>query len=360
MTRGTVRERIGRLWRERLSPLERILWSSLAPLSLIYGAAVKVRGLWWRLMAVRAPVAVVSVGNLTVGGSGKTPFTLFLANLLRSQGYRVAIVSRGYGRNTDRALLVSAGGQIQVGPEESGDEPLMLAHFFAGSIAVARRRIDAIKLLLAREVLDAILLDDGFQHLRLRRDLDIVLVRHPELPNQWTLPAGPLREPRSALRRAGAIVRVGVGGFGSAHDVQSLWAELRPGGFISSSEGVWRCAPLVLASRRVLAVCGIARPESFAMMLEAQGATITELLQFSDHHTYGERDWRVIHAAARTADFVITTEKDLVKLERLSPALSALYALHLEATMNERDTARLTALVCSRIDQNRAARDSQT
>lgn len=357
MTEGLVEGFIVRLWGARLSPIERILWSALAPASLIYGAVARVRALWWRSMAVRAPVAIVSVGNLTVGGSGKTPFTLFLGNLLHSRGYRVAIVSRGYGRKTGRALLVSVGGRIQAGPEESGDEPLMLAHFFAGSIAVARRRIDAIRLLLAREALDVILLDDGFQHLRLRRDLDIVLVRHPELPNQWTLPAGPLREPRSALRRADAIVCVAVGKLGLADNDQSgvpnVSAELKPGGFIRSIEGVWRCVPLVLASRRVLAVCGIARPESFAAMLEARGATVTELLQFPDHHPYSERDWRMIHAAARTADFVITTEKDLVKLERFSPALGALYALHLEATMDERDTSRLITLVCSRIESAR-------
>ncbi|MGH7881081.1 MAG: tetraacyldisaccharide 4'-kinase, partial [Candidatus Binataceae bacterium] len=199
-----------RLWEPDLSGVRAPLWAALTPLAALYVGALGLRARWWRKMAQSSPVATISVGNLTLGGNGKTPFTLFLARRLRARGYRVAIVSRGYGRDRSRGpALVADGGRILLPISAAGDEPAMMAHAFDGPIAVARRRIDAIRMLLARGPLDAVILDDAFQHRGLRRDLDLVLVgARRSLGNGWVLPAGPLREPRSSLQRADAIIEV--------------------------------------------------------------------------------------------------------------------------------------------------------
>jgi tetraacyldisaccharide 4'-kinase len=151
---------------------------------------------WWRTRSASAGVPTISVGNLTVGGNGKTPFTLFLAARMRARGLAVAIVSRGWGRAIDRGnpMLVSDGTRCLKSPREAGDEPVMMAKSFGGPIAVARRRIDAIRLLCARGRFDAVILDDGFQHLRLHRDLDLLLINAARgFGNGWVLPAGPMR-----------------------------------------------------------------------------------------------------------------------------------------------------------------------
>src|SRR5260370_40494394 len=124
----------------------RPLWPAHLPASALYSVALAIRERWWRMMARHAGVTTISVGNLTVGGNGKTPFTLFLASRLRAQGLSVGIVSRGWGRSGSGAQRVSAGTRILIGPDVAGDEPVMMAKSFYGPIAVARRRIDAIKL----------------------------------------------------------------------------------------------------------------------------------------------------------------------------------------------------------------------
>ncbi len=171
------------------------------------------------MMKLRAPVLTVSVGNLTVGGTGKTPFTLFLASRLQSHGLRVGIVSRGYhrARSKARAELVADGGKLKVSPEDAGDEPAMMAKSFTGPIAVARRRLDGIELLSKLGPLDAVIMDDAFQHVRLNRDVDLVLVSNERgFGNGWMLPAGPMRESIRAVGRADAIIVMNSGTGASA------------------------------------------------------------------------------------------------------------------------------------------------
>src|SRR5260370_19766413 len=203
------RPRIERLWQRDL-PIHLLpAWTGLAAMAGFYRIGVSARHLYWRTMKQRSPVMTVSVGNLTVGGTGKTPFTLFLASRLQSHGLRVGIVSRGYGRarSKARAELVADGGQLKISPEDAGDEPAMMAKTFTGPIAVARRRIDAIELLGQRGRLGAVILDDGFQHVRLNRDVDLLLVSSGSgFGNGWMLPAGPMREPLRAVGRADAII----------------------------------------------------------------------------------------------------------------------------------------------------------
>src|SRR5712692_2000785 len=195
------------LWQRDLPTHLWPLWAALTPASALYSVALAIRERWWPMMARHAGVTTMSVGNLTVGGNGKTPFTLFLAARLRAQGLNVGIVSRGWGRRGSGAQLVSDGPRILLGPDEAGDEPVMMAKSFDGPIAIARRRIDAIRLLQKLGRLDLVLLDDGFQHMRVRRDVDVLVVNFERgFQNGWTLPAGPMRERLGAARRAQIVV----------------------------------------------------------------------------------------------------------------------------------------------------------
>ncbi len=318
------------------------------------------------MMARHAGVTTISVGNLTVGGNGKTPFTLFLASRLRAQGLSVGIVSRGWGRRGSGAQLVSDGTRTLLGPDEAGDEPVMMAKCFDGPIAVARRRIDAIKLLAQRFPLDAVILDDGFQHVRLKRDLDLVLVNAARgIGNGWILPAGPMREPLAALRRADAIIVIGPGQHSDdslntamrqvLRDKPILRAMILPCNLVHADHEGWRETPLALAGRRVLAVSGLADASGFHGMLRELGANLRRAIEYRDHHDYGPGDWENIVAAARDAEMVVTTEKDLVKLERFSSHGLSLYALRLEVSMDERDEGRLFAAIIERIRKPRVS-----
>jgi tetraacyldisaccharide 4'-kinase len=348
-----------RLWGP--PPVRRLRWMAMAPLSVVYAGVLAARSAWWERYARTPPLPTVSVGNLTVGGNGKTPFTLFLAARLQQRGLRVGIVSRGYGRQpSSGARLVSDGRHIAMTPRQAGDEPVMMAKSFDGPIAIARRRIDAINLLAANDLADVVVLDDGFQHVRLRRDFDLLLVSQSVgLGNGWVLPAGPLRETPAAIQRAGALVVIeSFGGANSSIDFSArdilhgkavLRACLTPSSLTHSDNGHWRDAPLMIDGRRLVAVCGIANPAGFHAMLGALGANPLATLDYPDHHDYSPGDWKNIQAAARQAEMVITTEKDLVKLERFAGGEFPLCALRLHATMEPHDEDQLLALILERI-----------
>jgi tetraacyldisaccharide 4'-kinase len=329
------------------------------PLSLVYSGLLKVRAAWWRHYSQVARLPVVSVGNLTVGGNGKTPFALFLARRLRECGLGAGIVSRGYGGRSRAARLVSDHRRILMTPRQAGDEPVMMAKWFDGPVAIARRRIDAIKLLAANRLAEVVVLDDAFQHVRLRRQCDLVLFnQNVGLGNGRLLPAGPLREPLTALERADAIVFVQCLGLGSSSNAVepeiarhkiALQARLEPASLTYSDKGDWQQMPLMLKGRRVAAVSGLANPSGFRAMLHTLGASIVAALDYPDHHEYKPRDWKKIEALARDAEMIITTEKDLVKLEHLAPSQFPLFALHLKVLMEPPDENQLLALVLERL-----------
>ena len=355
------------LWQRDLPTHLWPLWAALTPASALYSSALTIRERWWRMIARHAGVTTISVGNLTVGGNGKTPFTLFLATRLRAQGLSVGIVSRGWGRRGSGAQLVSDGTRILLGPDVAGDEPVMMAKCFDGPIAVARRRIDAITLLARRFPLDAVILDDGFQHLRLKRDLDLVLVSAARgFGNKRVLPAGPMREPLTALRRADAVIVMGPDEHCDdslntvmrhvLHDKPDLLrdnpilrAMIRPRNLVHAEREGWRETPLAFAGRRVVAVSGLADASGFHAMLRELGANLMRAIEYPDHHDYGPGDWENIVAAASDAEMAVTTEKDLVKLERFSSPGLSLYALRLEVSMDERDEGRLFAAIMEHI-----------
>jgi tetraacyldisaccharide 4'-kinase len=356
------RSRLERLWSENRTRGDRILSIPLMAAGGLYRGTLAARNLWWRWRALEPGVPTLSVGNLTVGGNAKTPFTVFVAARLRARGLDVAIVSRGYGakRTAARATLVAAGGSLLLDPEVTGDEPAMMARRFEGPIVVARRRIDAIRLLAREHPVDAVVLDDAFQHTRLRRDLDLVLVsRERGFGNARMLPAGPMREPLAALARADAVVIVSSGdNLPSAITPRQmkrierrpvLHAVVRPRCLVNVERGQWRETSAAIGGRRVLAVSGLANPAGFYAMLRELDADLVGVLEYPDHHAYTSADWHALGEAARNVDMVITTEKDLVKLERFPFARDSLYALRIEVAMAPQDARALDDLIALRM-----------
>lgn len=347
---------IEHIWFGRTRWYEAPLWLVLAPAAAIYSMLHAVRNAFWRILRRRAPVRTISVGNLTVGGNGKTPFTLYLASRLRAHGLSVGIVSRGFGRRRmrgARAALVSDGREIKLGAEEAGDEPVMMAKAFAGPIAVARRRLDGIRLLKQSFNPDVVILDDAFQHSRLARDVDLVMVnRERGLGNGWRIPAGPMREKLGAIGRADAVILVssGIATAPSAlgprqmarlSKVPILRASMRPRALVRSEQGRWIEEPIAMAGRRVLAVSGLADPSGFYAMLREIETDLVGVLEYPDHHNYSSADWQMILNFSPDADMVLTTEKDLAKLEKFPFRRNSLYALRIEVVMNAEDAARL-------------------
>lgn len=353
------RPRIEDLWFGKLRWEQRAMVLGLTPASLAYRAAQNIRNAFWRFASKRAEVRTISVGNLTVGGNGKTPFTLFLASRLQAQGLSAGIVSRGFGRIADgnRAALVSDGNSIKLSAEDAGDEPVMMAKSFRGPIVVAKRRIEGIQLLRKIANPDVVVLDDAFQHRALGRDVDLVLVnRERGFGNGHLIPAGPLREPLRAIRRANAaiIVSSGIPDLPSAISsrqmkaisrVTTLRATLRPHSLVRYEQGNWTEVPVAMAGRKVVAVSGLADPSGFYAMLHEIETELIGVLEYPDHHVYNTTDWQTIVKAAMEADIVLTTEKDLVKLEKFPFARDSLYALRLEVAMSAEDLARLDEIV---------------
>jgi len=275
------------------------------PLSAVFGAGVALRNsLYARgvLKTHRLARPVVSVGNISVGGSGKTPFVIALGELLKERGIAFDVLSRGYGRSSKDIAIVNPQGTA----EEFGDEPLLIARKLEVPVIVGADRYRAGLLAEEKFTSRLHLLDDGFQHRRLHRDFDIVMLRSEDMQDTL-LPVGRLREPLSALRRAQAVV-------------------LEPGIPAPAEATVWRVQrKLVIKSpmRRVAAFCGIARPEQFFAALRSAKLDLAETIVFRDHHRYEQTDIdRLLQIKARTAaDGFVTTEKDMVKLEPFSAAL---------------------------------------
>jgi tetraacyldisaccharide 4'-kinase len=326
-----------RAWAAR-TPGERALRAVLVPAALAYGAVASLRNrLYDRgwLAAHRVPAQVLSVGNITVGGTGKTPATLWLAQRLSACGRRTGIVTRGYRKRRRGIVIVGEAGRALVGPAEGGDEAVMLARRFSGPVVAGERRARAAAFACARFALDTVVLDDGFQHRSLARDADLVLAGD-EAPTAWPLPAGPLREPADGLGRARAVLAVDAAP-PAPPGVPLFRGTLRPRCLVRlDADGEWVEEPLErLRGRMVTAVAGVARPARFADTLARAGVVVRELLAFPDHHAYGGGDVARIAAAAGGGP-VVTTEKDLVKLERL-PGLGALCALRVELEVEEGD-----------------------
>ncbi len=296
------------------------------------------------LRARRLSWPVISVGNISVGGSGKTPFVIMLGELLKQRGIEVDVLSRGYRRTTTGVLRVYPDGT----PEQFGDEPLLIARKLGCPVFVGEDRFNAG--LEAEETTGAAqpnrvhLLDDGFQHRQLHRDLDIVLLNQEDLSDKL-LPAGRLREPLSALQRADVVVAD-----------QDFPQDQLPGGEFQ----VWRIERNIVVpklDRPVIAFCGIARPQGFFSALRKHGLDVREEIVFRDHHRYTSDDVaRLIAAQARHAGSqLITTEKDAVNLGAHAAGLNSV-VVPLETRLTQADEA--VALMLATISEQRKARKS--
>lgn len=292
---------------------------------MILGAAARARrflhgaGL---LHAARLPRPVVSVGNLAMGGTGKTPHAIHLAQWLAGQGRRVGVLSRGYGRSSRGVRWVSDGEGPIVAAAEGGDEPVLIARSLPGvPVVVGESRYDAGRELLSKREVDLFLLDDGFQHLSLHRDLDLLLVECGRgLGNRMTAPLGFLREPPSHARFADALVitkcpdeesgRRCAASVPFPEDRPRAFTRYLPGGLVDRDGRPWSGAA---RGDEVFAFSGLARNGPFRDTLTACGFRVKGFLSFPDHHGYARGDLERIAGGSEGLP-VITTEKDLVRL----------------------------------------------
>ncbi|MGH7847003.1 MAG: tetraacyldisaccharide 4'-kinase [Candidatus Binatia bacterium] len=344
-----------RVW-ERRDSIGSLLWFLALPASLSYSLAVGARNLLYNggcLPTKRLPRAVVSVGNITVGGTGKTPTSAWLAQELAHRGYRVAILTRGYRRAKRNTVILEpdTAGVYPASKREIdavGDEAWMMAKLFGHKVAVGRSRYEAGSRLLEATEVDIFILDDGFQHRQLRRDVDLVLLGEDD--GGWMLPAGPFREPKSAIGRADLILVTSAKekweGVLEERRRRSVvfFASPQPECLRSWENGRWHERPLsVLAGTKVLAVCGIAKPDFFYRMISDWQAEIVEVVEFEDHHAYSQKDWQRINRSARKAELIVTTEKDIIKLMHFPFAKGRLLGLRVAMAI-ERGNALVDAV----------------
>ena len=298
----------------------------------IYGAIAAWRRRWYgrdpsRRERLSRPV--ISIGNLRAGGSGKTPAVGHIAKLLLQLGHKPAILTRGYARrvHTPGVTIVSDGMSVLETIDTSGDEPLMLARALAGVPVLVNADRHASGLLAESRFGTTVhLLDDGFQHLKLERDIDLLLASEEDLSDR-VLPAGHLRERLDSAAAADAVI------VPAERDdaVEYVRRALGVNTAFRMSRSITRPA----TSGRVFAIAGIARPERFFSDLRAAGWAVAGTMAFSDHHDYGRADVERIAAAARAAgvDTVVTTEKDAVRLEGHPPAGLALTPIPLTVSI---------------------------
>jgi tetraacyldisaccharide 4'-kinase len=305
----------------------------LAPFSVLYGVGVLLRLSAFRhLPKASLPGFVVSIGNLTVGGTGKTPAACLIADWGLREGYRVAILSRGYrGRYQEEVLVVSDGNQVRAGPLEAGDEAYLMAKRLTGvPVLVSKKRRLAGAQAHAQFGTDFFVLDDGFQHLSLARDLNLVLIDATNpFGNGHLLPWGPLREPVKQLERADAFIVTRSQKEGSSSDLGARLGRQFPSKAVfysvhAPTELVFPYkdetqGPDFLKGKRAIAFAGIGQPDAFRDTLLGLGLELLLFKGFRDHHGFRPHEVQaLIRERDRLgADCLLTTEKDWVRMENL-------------------------------------------
>lgn len=338
---------IRNIW-ERRGIRGKALGLLLLPVSYVYRLGAQIRNLffsrgWLRVRVLDKPV--ISVGNLTVGGTGKTPSCLWLAQELNRRGFKVAILSRGYRRKESVPIIIDAGNNSPAPSARraelsaAGDEPSMMARIYGQTVGVGKNRYQSALELLRKQDIDVFIMDDGYQHRRLKRDVDLLLLGNDD--NGRLLPAGPFREPRRALRRADYFLLTGAldkwrsripRDGGPRCFVGSLTAV----GLIGFESGQWKEYPLSLLYRnKILTVTGIADPSAFYRMIGEWEGDVVDALQFPDHHFYSSQDWQRISRLGRNVDLIVTTEKDILKLVEFPFAKGKLFALRVAMTVQD-------------------------
>ncbi|MFH1076169.1 MAG: tetraacyldisaccharide 4'-kinase [Pseudomonadota bacterium] len=298
----------------------------------------------------RLPCAVVSIGNLVMGGTGKTPFTVYVAESLKQAGYKVAVLSRGYkGKSEKSGGIVSDGETILMQPDQAGDEPYLMATKLKGvPVLVGGNRYKSGLKAISHFNPDVVILDDGFQHIQLYRDLNICLCdsQNP-FGNGFVFPSGALREPIDHLWRADAVVLTrGTDNIG--HSINLIKGYVRGKPVFASSHEPSGIVDMrsrqthdttILKNKKVVGFSGIANNNSFISSLLSLGACVACFIPFPDHHRYSEKDIaRIIQAAERICpDYIVTTEKDYMRLRHISLSPLNLPALVLSITISFRE-----------------------
>jgi len=310
-----LHEYVEQLWWRPESPPALLRWASC-----IYQSANR-----WNLSrrerhVFSPPIPLISVGNITVGGSGKTPFVIWLCKQLQQHEYNPVILCRGDGGRLRQPQVIKENDTA----DQVGDEALLLARCCDAPVIAGRDRVAAS--VMGGNLGDIIILDDGFQYRQLERVCDIVLIPSQGLGNGCLLPAGPLREPISALSRANLIVRTG--------DSSAMpFTQTKEWRWETQSSGLQQIQEMdASAPEKAIAVCGIARPQRFLNDLEQQGLTVADQMLFPDHYHYRSRDIEQITGKELP---VVTTEKDAVKLAAIWPEDLPLWVLPLNGKGEE-------------------------
>ena len=306
----------------------RILRKILFPFSWLYGIGMVLRNFLYDakiLKSANVAVPVISVGNIVAGGTGKTPHVAYIVSVLLSQGKKVAIISRGYKRRTKGTFVVSDGEKNFGTVLECGDEPYFLAQKFPEAIIlVDEKRVRAAQIAVEQYCVDVIILDDGFQHRALHRDLDIVLL-DTTLDDEGLLPSGNRREHWRALQRSAIVILSRWSAF-AQHSTMIQKVKKMTSAAVLKTTFVATCIknfrtneikPIAeLQNRNVYAFCGIGNPESFWNIIQRSGADIREFVEYPDHHYFSEYEIACMFSSyvGNNIDYVLTTEKDAVRL----------------------------------------------
>jgi len=340
--------------------------SFLFAISIGYGGLVKLRENLYKkgfLQSKRLPCTVISIGNITVGGSGKTPMTIYMAELIKHLGYGVAIISRGYKGQAEKiGGVVCDGRMICMGPDEAGDEPFMISERLKTvPVIVGQNRFKAGILAIKEFKPDVLLLDDAFQHLKLHRDLDLVLLDSKEpLGNTYLFPRGTLRETASALSRGDAVIltRSDVGKPASLGQIKKHFPR-KPIFHSSHTPYIYKIVTgntsqsrdrLTISSKydfdifknkRAFAFSGIASNDDFRRTIQSFKCKLENFTGFSDHHPYSNRelDEIVKSAADLSVEFIFTTEKDYVRIAHKIKWPIHLVIIGIEISFEENDMA---------------------
>jgi tetraacyldisaccharide 4'-kinase len=328
----------------------------LVPMAMIYALLVQGRHRlyeWGILPRRRLPGKVVCVGNMTMGGTGKTPMAEYVARLLKGAGLRVALLSRGYKGTKEKGLgVVSNGEAVLLSAKEAGDEPYLLAHRLEGvPVLVGSNRYRSGRLAHERFGTEVAVLDDGYQHIQLARDVDILLVDGREgFGNGHLFPWGLLREPLKGLIRAHHVVITKAEDRDRTHAIEETLRRWNPEAGIYRGRYVPQSFldPYTgdehdlgsLRGRKIVAFAGLANPESFFDLLRSLGAVLLEEIVFPDHHPYGPEDLNIIRRNLSHAEWVVTTEKDMARLEDLDLAAMPLRVLEVTMEISEGDAFR--------------------
>jgi len=350
------------------SQLQKILLAPLSLLALLYGWVVNTRIFFYRKGIYRThslSCKVVSVGNITLGGTGKTPFVVLLAGMIRDKGYRTAVLSRGYkGEYAGPYGVVSDGEKTLLDAVQAGDEPYLLAQKLKGvPVVVGKERWVSGRFVLDRFKPQVIILDDGFQHLALKRDLDILLLdSHHPFGNGKLFPRGELREPLTELARADVLILTKAEEGDIINNLRKRLMNFPKGvplfrvRYQPREVRLWGEEhgkdPSILGGKKVLAFAGLARPSSFQRTLSGLGAEILKFEVFPDHHPYSPGDLeRLFREALRAgAEAMITTEKDMARIRSFSSPPLALWTLAVEHEFQGNDGPLFAEFLSRRLE----------